>query len=436
VTPIDDALIENPESVSLSLYTPPFNGFTEGGPNHFEPGTFGFYYGPSSEASVIIQDNEIVPTHFNWVTLAATDATAAETADITDPAIFTITRTGVTTHPLTVRYQLTTPPITYPLTFPRIVMATNGSDYQTLSGSVIIPAGSSTAQIVINPLFDVNVEPLETVQVTLLPSLLLHETLGSYAIEHNIVANASIVSFTGTPALATVSVDTTWRRTGRRRFIRDSSGIRDIRPLSGQLMITRSAVNLSQPLTVHYVTGGTAVNGEDYEFLPGTVTIPAGARSVRMMVTTRSVIGLQPPRVSFTLRVIPPPLGGPTYLLASRHSSGLMIRDETAAPSTTVTIPTGGNPNGDSVSLDGTTISASSLPNPAIERLSDGGAVITQETPNSDRVFRVECSADMATWQTLDIIQTEEGEAEYFDPNAATMDRCFYRLVEIPATVP
>ena len=247
-------------------------------------------------------------------------------------------------------------------------------------------------------------------------------------------------AFTGTPALATVSVDTSWRRTGRRRFIRDSSGIRDVRPFAGQMVITRSAVNVDQPLTVHYRTSGSAVNGEDYEFLPGTVTIPAGARSVTMMVTTRSVIGLQPARVSFILTVIPAP-GAPTYLIASKSFGALSIRDETVAPTASAAIPAGGGSgalvaSGAFAALSvqtTTTSSTTSLPDPVLERLSDGGAVITQETPGSDNIFLVECSADMMNWEALDIIQTEEGEAEYFDPNAATMNRCFYRLMEIPA---
>lgn len=427
VTPIDDALIENPETVSLELYTPPFNGFTEGGPNFFEPGTFGFYYGVSPGANVVIQDNETVPASFNWVTLTASDAEASETPDNSDPAVFTVARTGATTHPLTVRYALTTPPVRYPLTFPRTVMATPGVDFQALTGTVTIPAGASAATIVIHPVFDLLAEPMESVQITLLPSLLPYQTTGSYAIEHNIVADAHIVSFTGTPALATVSVETTWRRVGRRRFIRDSSGIRDVRPFAGRLMITRSAINLSEPLSVYYQTGGSAVNGEDYEFLPGVVTIPAGARSVTMMVTTRNVIGYRPPRVSFTLTVIPPQDGPPTYLIHTKNSGALSIRDDTVASAATTALPAAS-----SSAPSGPATPPASAPAPLLERLPDGGAVVTQETLENDTLFQVECSADMLTWQVLDIVQSEEGEVEYYDPAATAMNRCFYRLVEIP----
>ena len=51
-----------------------------------------------------------------------------------------------------------------------------------------------------------------------------------------------------------------------------------------RFLVSRTGADLSQPLTVGYVLGGTAANGVDYQALPGTVTIPAGAASVRVPV--------------------------------------------------------------------------------------------------------------------------------------------------------
>jgi hypothetical protein len=48
--------------------------------------------------------------------------------------------------------------------------AANGVDYVKLSGEVEIPAGSATADIIVNPLDDTLVEGTETVVVTLEPS--------------------------------------------------------------------------------------------------------------------------------------------------------------------------------------------------------------------------------------------------------------------------
>jgi len=40
------------------------------------------------------------------------------------------------------------------------------------------------------------------------------------------------------------------------------------------------------PLTVHYVLRGTATNGLDYAFLPGTIDIPAKKKSAKIVVQT------------------------------------------------------------------------------------------------------------------------------------------------------
>lgn len=52
----------------------------------------------------------------------------------------------------------------------------------------------------------------------------------------------------------------------------------------GSFTITRS-VNLDAPVTIDYVLAGTAVNGVDYSYLPGSVTIPAGDSSVTLYVS-------------------------------------------------------------------------------------------------------------------------------------------------------
>src|SRR5664279_1205208 len=70
------------------------------------------------------------------VSAAATVATTA--LKTTPPGVFTITRTGATTAALTVQYALSG-------------TATNGVAYNTLPGSVVIPAGTNSAQVVVTP---------------------------------------------------------------------------------------------------------------------------------------------------------------------------------------------------------------------------------------------------------------------------------------------
>jgi hypothetical protein len=70
------------------------------------------------------------------VSAAATVATTA--LKTTPPGVFTITRTGATTAALTVQYALSG-------------TATNGVAYNTLPGSVVIPAGTNSARVLITP---------------------------------------------------------------------------------------------------------------------------------------------------------------------------------------------------------------------------------------------------------------------------------------------
>jgi serine protease len=102
----------------------------------------------NSPVSVALSGTGTLPT----VTVSATDAAAAEAGS--DPGTFTITRTGVTTLPLTVNYIMGG-------------SATNGTDYATVSGSVNIAVGSTTATVTITPIDDSVFEGNETVILTL-----------------------------------------------------------------------------------------------------------------------------------------------------------------------------------------------------------------------------------------------------------------------------
>jgi uncharacterized protein YkwD len=86
------------------------------------------------------------------VSISATDPSASEAGAGT--GTFTVTRTGSTAAPLVVNYTLGG-------------TASAGADFALLTGSVTIPASSSTAAITVTPLDDTLVEGSETVVVTL-----------------------------------------------------------------------------------------------------------------------------------------------------------------------------------------------------------------------------------------------------------------------------
>ena len=71
-----------------------------------------------------------------------------------DKATWVVSRTGSTSQSLTVKYTIGG-------------TATNGVDYQSLSGSIIIAAGRTSANLVVVPKDDTAVEGTETVNVTL-----------------------------------------------------------------------------------------------------------------------------------------------------------------------------------------------------------------------------------------------------------------------------
>jgi hypothetical protein len=85
------------------------------------------------------------------VSIAATDVTATEAGPTT--GTFTVTRTGLTTSPLTVFYTVGGTAIP------------GGDcsalkDYLALPGSVTIPMGSATATILVTPCNDIDVEAI------------------------------------------------------------------------------------------------------------------------------------------------------------------------------------------------------------------------------------------------------------------------------------
>jgi uncharacterized membrane protein len=130
VTPINDLVSEPPETVILTIAA---NAL--------------YAVGSPTAATVTISDNDAPVVDIN-----ATDDSAAEAGSAT--GTFTITRSGDLTAALTVNYTITG-------------SATNGADYTSLSGSVVISAGVASATVVVTPVDDSADEANETVILTL-----------------------------------------------------------------------------------------------------------------------------------------------------------------------------------------------------------------------------------------------------------------------------
>jgi len=181
------------------------------------------------------------------VTIAATDATAAETnfGQTPNPGRFTLTRTGSTTNALTVNYTVAG-------------SATKGTDYNNLTGRVTFAAGSSTAFIDINPVNDTLVEPSETVILTLLGS-------STYQIGTSKTATVTILDNDVLPTVTIAATDAEAAETNPGQTANP-----------GRFTLTRTG-STANALTVNYTISGTATNGTDYKNLSGTVTFAAGS---------------------------------------------------------------------------------------------------------------------------------------------------------------
>ena len=141
--------------------------------------------------------DELTPS----VTITATDGNAAEAG--TDPGTFRISRTKSTTSDLIVNYSVAT----------GAGQAINGSDYTpSLTGTVIIGAGQSFADVIITPVEDSDIEGTETAKLTLVDT-------ADYDLGGTITATVTIVDNDAAPTR-----------------IRDIQGAGHLSPLLGQVV--------------------------------------------------------------------------------------------------------------------------------------------------------------------------------------------------------
>ncbi len=241
-TAVDDALAEDQETIIVDLVP------IASGTGRYGVGT----ELATRQATLRLNDNE--PT----VTVTASTATAREAIgnNITTNGAFTFTRAGGSNAaPLTVAYTIAG-------------TATAGSDYTTLTGTVVIPAGSGSITVPVAVLSDAIAEDAETVIVTLAPGGTPAFRLGAEATRTATVTiqdNAPTISVSATRSTATETGPSATAQSGTFRF-------------------TRTGGNTSLAQTVSYQVTGTATNGTDYTTLSGTAVIPVGQTFVDVNV--------------------------------------------------------------------------------------------------------------------------------------------------------
>lgn len=227
----------------------------------------------------------IAADDLQMITVSAPDADAREvTNGSPNPGVFLVSRTGVTTLPLTLYYSLAG-------------SAIHGVDFDALPGSITIPAGESSAKIVIVPTADGVGEGAETVQ-------LLIASLGSqYQLSGTGTATLQIADSPADPATIEVRAadDFTFRLTAR-----GGSGA---------------------AIAVNYTVGGDATSGVDFVALSGVAILPAGTGTRTVDVVLTPIAG----RTSDTLKVVTLTLaeGAGYNSWTQTRTAELMLKDGT-----------------------------------------------------------------------------------------------------------
>ena len=184
------------------------------------------------------------------VRIDAADPSASESGDT---ATFTVSRTGSTAAPLTVRWA--------PAGTARI-----GTDYSLAAPwSAVIPAGAASASLTLRPAQDLLAEGEETILVKLAsdPAYRIDDAGGS--------ATAVLSDDEPTSGLPVVTLDA-------------SDPAASEVGLDGGTFTVSVSPSPAADLRVRYEVSGTASNGQDYTAFSGELTVPAGISSVDLDV--------------------------------------------------------------------------------------------------------------------------------------------------------
>jgi hypothetical protein len=249
LNPIDDSEDEPDETVVLAI----------------TPKPSAYLIGAQSSATVAITDND-VPT----VSIAATQQNASETGPA--KGVYTFTRVGDFTAPLTVDYAVGDGSTAFPIT-----------DYDPLAGSVTFQSGLATATVDLWPKDDLEDEPTERaiLQITLKPSAYL------------IGAQSSATVYIADNDLPTVSIAATQNAAEQNRA-------------KGTWTITRAG-DTTLGLTVYVsadTANSTAAYPADYDSVSTFVTILAGQASGAIDITPKDD-SIDEPTETVVLKILP-----------------------------------------------------------------------------------------------------------------------------------
>ena len=263
VSPLDDTLIEAPEDITATINS-----------------NAAYVRDTAATSATVSLSDDDTPV----VTVSVADAGASEAGP--DAGIFLITRTGSTAAALKVYYGLSG-------------SAFHGTDYAPLTGETTIPAGATSAPVVIAPYDDDLGEPLEHV------TLAVTTFNNGYSIGPDFQATLDITDNADTPLIAV--------RAGATGTEGGSAGS----------FIFRAIGSTAGNVTVSYTVDGTATAGSDYTALPGTLSIPGnGTNEVTVSIPVANDSTPEPTE-TVKLKITP----GAAYRVYNDGTAEAAIRD-------------------------------------------------------------------------------------------------------------
>jgi hypothetical protein len=278
--------------------------------------------------------------------------------------------------------------------------ASNGVDYVSPSGSMTIPSGLTSADVVVTPIDDALTEGDESVIITLTTN-----------VAYNI----------GTPGTATL-------------FIRDNEKVSvsvtaadgltsEPGDNTGKLLISRGSV-VNGNLTVNLAISGTATPGVDYLPLDNPVVIPDGASSVALDVIVFDDLQIEP-----TENIIVGILPSTNYNVGSPSQATVTIDDDdaTSVPAVGFCFATSSAPESQSPGICVSLSQTSSMPVMVDYRVIGGTAtsgsdfILPQGTLTFDPTNRAKSIA-LPIINDTNVEPNETIRVVLFNPINATLD--------------
>jgi hypothetical protein len=233
----DDNLLENDETLIVKLAASA--AYTVG----------------TDPVTITIKDDDV---NKPLVSITAKDAEAAETKtdEAANPFVFTISRTGDTTQPLTVSYSASG-------------TASNAADYVLPNGqqSIVIPAGQSSIDLTMNVIDDQLWEGNETATFTLTSAWVT-----TYVVDTTKAAATATIADNDPAPKPVVNITNSYGGWAYEQYAAEQ----------GTITLSRTG-DLSKALTVQLTTAGTAKSGEDYDAI-ASVTFAAGSATATAKV--------------------------------------------------------------------------------------------------------------------------------------------------------